>query len=135
MSDTLAVAQQLDRQRAVKGPTGLLAHAPGNMIPTSDTIRVSVVLENAGDEAVARLGSAGAASVRRVVTEGFVGFARHPPDASLRAGGSGHGWDFGSRKGGGTGAALAPSQPGSVADAPSVTVWSDLPAVLSASVP
>ena len=29
MFDTLAVAQQLDRQRAVKGPAGLLAHAPG----------------------------------------------------------------------------------------------------------
>ena len=42
------------------------------MNPTSDTIRVSVVLKNAGDEAAARLGSAGAASVRRVVTEGFV---------------------------------------------------------------
>lgn len=42
------------------------------MNPTSDTIRVSVVLENAGDEAVARLGSAGATSVRRVVTEAFV---------------------------------------------------------------
>ena len=42
------------------------------MNPTSDTIRVSVVLENADDEAVARLGSAGAADVRRVVTEGFV---------------------------------------------------------------
>ena len=38
----------------------------------SDTIRVSVVLENAHDEAVARLGSADAAGVRRVVTEGFV---------------------------------------------------------------
>lgn len=31
-----------------------------------------MVLENANDEAVARLGSAGAAGVRRVVTEGFV---------------------------------------------------------------
>ena len=39
---------------------------------TSDTICVRVVLENADDEAVARLGSADAASVRRVVTEGFV---------------------------------------------------------------
>lgn len=31
-----------------------------------------MVLENAGDEAAARFGSAGAVSVRRVVTEGFV---------------------------------------------------------------
>ena len=42
------------------------------MNPTSDTIRVSVVLENADDEVMAGLGSAGAASVRRVVTAGFV---------------------------------------------------------------
>lgn len=38
----------------------------------SDTIRVSVVLENAGDEVAARLGRAGAAGVRRVVTEALV---------------------------------------------------------------
>ena len=38
----------------------------------SDTIRVSVVLENAGDEVAARRGRAGAAGVRRVVTEALV---------------------------------------------------------------
>ena len=39
----------------------------------SDTIRVSVVLENAADEVVtARLGRARAAGIRRVVTEGLV---------------------------------------------------------------
>ena len=39
----------------------------------SDTIRVSVVLENAADEVVtARLGRASAAGVRQVVTEGLV---------------------------------------------------------------
>ena len=39
---------------------------------TSDAIGVGVVLENADDDAAAWFGSANAASVRRVVTEGFV---------------------------------------------------------------
>lgn len=59
------------------------------MNPTSDTIRVSVVLENAGDEAVVRLGSARGQRPPRS-DRGVRGSARHPLDASLRAGGLGH---------------------------------------------
>lgn len=38
----------------------------------SDTIRVSVVLENTDDEVAARLGLAGATGVRRVETQGLI---------------------------------------------------------------